>query len=70
MFGAQVIIVRSQQAKAEAKKQFATALVMTVEECKGLEFSDAFLFNFFHDASGSTALNCFAGHTCARGARY
>lgn len=47
-FGAnQVIIVRDQDAKTNASILFPSALCMTVPETKGLEFDDAFLFNFF-----------------------
>jgi len=51
-FGAeQVIIVRTTESKSKVKIEFPTALVMTVEECKGLEFQDCIIYNFFSDST-------------------
>ncbi|GKD65483.1 UvrD-like helicase, ATP-binding domain, P-loop containing nucleoside triphosphate hydrolase, partial [Tanacetum coccineum] len=48
-FGAeQVILVRDDQAKTEVCKIVGkNALVLTIVECKGLEFHDVLLYNFF-----------------------
>ncbi|XVF85500.1 hypothetical protein PTKIN_Ptkin17bG0122600 [Pterospermum kingtungense] len=48
-FGAeQVILVRDDLAKNEILKYVGRqALVLTIVECKGLEFQDVFLYNFF-----------------------
>lgn len=43
-FGAQqVVIVRSDEARQQLPELFRGALVVTVEEAKGLEFEDVFL---------------------------
>ena len=52
-FGAdQVILVRDQRGKDAITELFFgdQALVMTIQEAKGLEFNDVLLFNFFHDS--------------------
>ena len=47
-FGAsQVIIVRDQDAKQTLPEFMSNMLCLTVYECKGLEFDDVILFNFF-----------------------
>ena len=47
-FGAQqVLIVRNEEAKLTLPHQFQGALVLTVEESKGLEFEDVFLVSEF-----------------------
>nr|GEV91261.1 UvrD-like helicase, ATP-binding domain, P-loop containing nucleoside triphosphate hydrolase [Tanacetum cinerariifolium] len=48
-FGAeQVILVRDESVKTEICKYVGKhALVLTIVECKGLEFQDVFLYNFF-----------------------
>ena len=52
-FGAsQVILVRDRRGKAAIQDLFFgdDALVMTIQEAKGLEFNDVLLFNFFTDS--------------------
>ena len=52
-FGAeQVILVRDGRGKAAIQDLFLgeDALVMTIQEAKGLEFNDVLLFNFFTDS--------------------
>jgi hypothetical protein len=39
-----VIIVRTQEAKIRLPEEFQDNLVLTVEESKGLEFDDVFLW--------------------------
>ena len=46
----QVVIVRSHEAKLRLPDDLRSALVLTVFECKGLEFDDVFLYNFFSDS--------------------
>lgn len=46
----QCIIVRDSETKKSVRLEFPTALVMTVEECKGLEFEDCIIYNFFSDS--------------------
>ncbi|MCL7037206.1 hypothetical protein MKW94_023327, partial [Papaver nudicaule] len=48
-FGAeQVILVRDESARKEILEQIGKqALVLTIVECKGLEFQDVLLYNFF-----------------------
>ena len=50
-FGAnQCIIVRNLETQEKVRIDFPKALVMTVEECKGLEFEDCIIYNFFSDS--------------------
>ena len=47
-FGAsQVVIVRDQDQKKNLPEFMKNMLCLTVYECKGLEFDDVILFNFF-----------------------
>jgi ATP-dependent exoDNAse (exonuclease V) beta subunit len=46
----QVIIVRDQESKKRVASVLQHALCLTVYECKGLEFEDVILYNFFNDA--------------------
>eukprot|EP00741_Cyanophora_paradoxa_P013882 tig00020713_g13400.t1 len=54
-FGAdQVVIIREEQKRGRIKQLdelLGAAVVLTVEEAKGLEFQDVLLFNFFADAA-------------------
>jgi superfamily I DNA/RNA helicase len=44
----QVILVRDEETKRKVRKLCATrALVLTVQECKGMEFTDCLVYNFF-----------------------
>jgi ATP-dependent exoDNAse (exonuclease V) beta subunit len=57
-FGAQqVIIVRSQESKEKLPKELKQCLVMTVQEVKGLEFEDVFVYNYFTDSPENTNWN-------------
>jgi hypothetical protein len=50
-FGAhQAVLVRNQESKDNLPPQFDNALVLTIFECKGLEFDDVFVYNFYHDS--------------------
>jgi tetratricopeptide (TPR) repeat protein len=50
-FGAsQVIIVRDERARDALPDILKHALVLTIYECKGLEFDDVLLYNFFTDS--------------------
>ena len=66
-FGAaQVVLVRSQAAKAALRlacPELNGCLVMTVMEAKGLEFNDVFLINFFADSPGAGAGRSSVWHT-------
>ena len=55
-FGAeQVILVRDEQTKASLEEQVEdTALVLTIVQCKGMEFDDVLLWNFFTDSAFPT----------------
>jgi hypothetical protein len=46
----QVIIVRDQESKKKVPQVLQHALCLSVYECKGLEFEDVILYNFFTDA--------------------
>ena len=49
-FGAnQVVIVREAKRPNDLPKSLEEAIVLTVEQCKGLEFNDVLLYNFFTD---------------------
>ena len=43
----QVIIVRDSEEKKMVPKELQSTTCLTVKECKGLEFNDVILFNFF-----------------------
>ncbi|EHA8589880.1 putative UvrD-like Helicase [Cocos nucifera] len=51
-FGAeQVILVRDKHAKEKVVSRIGNkALVLTIKDCKGLEFQDVLLFNFFEES--------------------
>ena len=50
-FGAeQVVLVREEPDIAEARASIPDALVMTIEEAKGLEFTDVLIFNFWRNS--------------------
>lgn len=51
----QVIIVRDQESKKRVPSVLQHALCLTVYECKGLEFEDVILYNFFTDAPQSVS---------------
>jgi len=54
-FGAhQVILVRTQEAKARLPPAFDACLAMTILESKGLEFDDVFIWDFFADSRADT----------------
>ncbi|XP_073125657.1 uncharacterized protein [Henckelia pumila] len=55
-FGAeQVILVRDDSSRKEISKYTGRrALILTIVECKGLEFQDALLYNFFSSSPQST----------------
>ncbi|CAK9016553.1 unnamed protein product [Durusdinium trenchii] len=54
-FGAkQVVLVWSEEKKREMKEKLTQSLVMTIHECKGLEFFDVLLVDPFSDMSGCT----------------
>ena len=56
-FGANVaIIVRSAAAKLTLPAEFREALVLTVQESKGLEFNDVLIYNFAADSDLTGAL--------------
>lgn len=46
----QVVIVRSQESKQKLPAFLQYALCLTIYECKGLEFNDVILFNFFTES--------------------
>ena len=49
-FGAdQAVIVRDEQAREAVPKSLRKGIVLTVQQCKGLEFNDVLLYNFFTD---------------------
>ncbi len=55
-FGAeQVVIVRDEAAKRRLPPALRAAIVMTPAECKGLEFDDALLWDFFADSPAGEA---------------
>ncbi|KAK0443136.1 uncharacterized protein EV420DRAFT_1649415 [Desarmillaria tabescens] len=56
-FGAQqCIIVRNEMARERLRQKVGeVGLVLTVYECKGLEFNDVLLYNFFADSSADLA---------------
>ena len=45
--------MRSLETKDKVRLEFKNAPVMTVEECKGLEFQDCIIYNFFCDSSAN-----------------
>lgn len=45
-----VVIVRDQESKARLPLFMKNMLCLTVYECKGLEFEEVVLFNFFQDS--------------------
>ncbi|KIY43108.1 hypothetical protein FISHEDRAFT_54171, partial [Fistulina hepatica ATCC 64428] len=48
----QCILVRNEQAKDGLRKKVGdVGIIMTIYECKGLEFDDVLLLNFFEDSS-------------------
>ncbi|CAE6946718.1 TRANK1 [Symbiodinium natans] len=50
-FGAsQCILVRNEESRKKLPKSLSNALVLTVEQSKGLEFDDCILVNFFTDS--------------------
>lgn len=54
-FGAdQVVIVRDEQSTNSLPNYFRKGIVLTIQECKGLEFNDVLLYNFFTDAREQT----------------
>ena len=59
-FGAeQAIIVRDQSTKVKLQAEFKDkALVLTVLQCKGMEFEDVFLWNFFTDSPYPSGWRC------------
>ena len=49
-FGAnQVVIVRNDEALATIPDSLKQCIVLTINQCKGLEFNDVLLYNFFSD---------------------
>ena len=49
-FGADlVVIVREEASIVDLPHSFREAIVLTVQQCKGLEFNDVLLYNFFTD---------------------
>ena len=46
----QAIIVRNEKVQEDMQKIIPDALVLTVLECKGLEFEDVLIYNFFADS--------------------
>jgi len=51
-FGAsQCVLVRSEEAKESLPEELSKALVLTIEQSKGLEFDDVILVNFFRDST-------------------
>ena len=60
-FGAhQVILVASEEARAQMPDELKQGLILTIYESKGLEFDDVLIYNFFKDSQVSTAfkLDC------------
>ncbi|KAI6094990.1 hypothetical protein F5141DRAFT_1275237 [Pisolithus sp. B1] len=50
----QCILVRDTAAREEIRKQFGDIIgVLTLQESKGLEFDDVFLYNFFEDSTAT-----------------
>ena len=47
----QAVIVRSKEVEDELPSFLRSYLVFTLQECKGLEFSEVILFNFFENSS-------------------
>ena len=53
-FGAhQVILVASEEARAEMPDELKQGLILTIYESKGLEFDDVLVYNFFKDSQVS-----------------
>ncbi|CAK0834474.1 unnamed protein product [Prorocentrum cordatum] len=53
-FGArQAVLVWNELAKSHVRARFPESIVMTIDECKGLEFSDVFIVNPFGDMAGA-----------------
>ena len=61
----QAVLVRNMEARARMPKALASAIVLTVEEAKGLEFDDVCLYDFFSDSSADAdawaVLNTLSG---------
>lgn len=56
-FGAhQVILVASEEARAQMPDELKQGLILTIYESKGLEFDDVLIYNFFKDSQVNTAL--------------
>ena len=54
-FGAhQVILVASEEARAQMPDELKQGLILTIYESKGLEFDDVLIYNFFKDSQVST----------------
>ncbi|KAG6330340.1 hypothetical protein ID866_8749 [Astraeus odoratus] len=49
------VLVRNDEAREELRRQVGNILIMTLQECKGLEFHDVFLYNFFEDSKMNPA---------------
>lgn len=49
----QVVIVRNQESKRKIPSFLRYALALTIQECKGLEFNDVVLFNFFTESTAN-----------------
>lgn len=52
----QVVIVRSQESKKHIPSFLKYALVLTIYECKGLEFNDVIVCNFFEESPANWSL--------------
>ena len=52
----QVVIVRSQESKKTVPPFLKYALVLTIYECKGLEFNDVIVCNFFAESTANWSL--------------
>jgi len=51
-FGAtQCVLVRTEEAKKKLPQELQSALVLTIEQSKGLEFDDVIMVNFFADSA-------------------
>ena len=56
-FGAhQVILVASEEARAQMPDELKQGLILTIYESKGLEFDDVLVYNFFKDSQASCVM--------------
>jgi superfamily I DNA/RNA helicase len=66
-FGAQqAIIVRDEESRKNLPAVLQRSLVLTVQQAKGLEFEDVFIYNFFQDSPPKVNWSALLGYWRAR----